>query len=50
MNRKTLKTIQNIAAASIGRAEAKRLYNNREDFIRDNGAWISRSTGAIFVC
>lgn len=49
MNRKKLKAIQNIAAAEIGRAEAKRLYNRREDFVKIDGAWQHRFTAAVFV-
>jgi len=57
MNRKQLKSIQNIAAKAVakdqgsafGRAAAKQLFGRRSDFRRIGGAFIHMPTAALFA-
>lgn len=48
MNRKTLKSILNVAAKELGRAAAKQ-FNNRKDYVRVEGAWIHLPTSSLFL-
>jgi hypothetical protein len=49
MTRKQLKTAQNVAAKEQGRATAKAEFAKRSEFVRLQGAFMHRNTGALFA-